>query len=275
MPRILTKLKITEVSAVDRGAGEGVRVLLMKRDDTGRSFNDFMKADVVDDGGGDTGDRSDQNNTSLADHPVALIGRLLVASGSQPNLASAVHYLLNTSHGAALLHRTRTHKGVDPMQDSIHAIMKSAGIAGVCAAIVQKGTTSFTEAELVEAVGKIAVERFPQLSEAQAFSRVYTAGTDEARVLQHALSVAKAAEFSMVQPTMVGGPDAMHEANDSTESSEAYAQLEAMAQKMRMASPELSAAQAFAKVFTDKRNAALAAKAHVRPRPTTSYQMPR
>ena len=34
MPRILKDLKITEVSSVDRGAGEGVRVLLMKRDET-------------------------------------------------------------------------------------------------------------------------------------------------------------------------------------------------------------------------------------------------
>jgi hypothetical protein len=34
MPRILTKLKVHEISAVDRGAGEGVRVVLMKRDDS-------------------------------------------------------------------------------------------------------------------------------------------------------------------------------------------------------------------------------------------------
>jgi hypothetical protein len=32
MPRILTKLKIHEISSVDRGAGEGVKVVLMKRD---------------------------------------------------------------------------------------------------------------------------------------------------------------------------------------------------------------------------------------------------
>ena len=31
MPKRLTKLRVTEVSAVDRGAGEGVRVVLMKR----------------------------------------------------------------------------------------------------------------------------------------------------------------------------------------------------------------------------------------------------
>ena len=34
MPRILTQLKINEVSAVDRGAGEGVNVILMKRGTT-------------------------------------------------------------------------------------------------------------------------------------------------------------------------------------------------------------------------------------------------
>jgi hypothetical protein len=34
MPRILSNLKIDEVSAVDRGAGEGVRIMLTKRDGT-------------------------------------------------------------------------------------------------------------------------------------------------------------------------------------------------------------------------------------------------
>jgi hypothetical protein len=36
MPRILTRLKINEISSVDRGAGEGVKVVLMKRDDGDR-----------------------------------------------------------------------------------------------------------------------------------------------------------------------------------------------------------------------------------------------
>lgn len=33
MPKLLTRLRIDEVSAVDRGAGEGVKILLMKRDE--------------------------------------------------------------------------------------------------------------------------------------------------------------------------------------------------------------------------------------------------
>jgi hypothetical protein len=35
MPKRLTKLRIDSVDLVDRGAGEGVRVLLIKRDNTG------------------------------------------------------------------------------------------------------------------------------------------------------------------------------------------------------------------------------------------------
>jgi hypothetical protein len=37
MPNVLTRLKITEVSAVDHGAGDGTKIVLMKRDDTPRS----------------------------------------------------------------------------------------------------------------------------------------------------------------------------------------------------------------------------------------------
>jgi hypothetical protein len=37
MPKLLTRLRIDEVSAVDRGAGDGVKIVLIKRDDTPRS----------------------------------------------------------------------------------------------------------------------------------------------------------------------------------------------------------------------------------------------
>jgi hypothetical protein len=85
--RVLTKLRIDEVSAVDRAAGEGTRIVLMKRDDTGRSFNDFMaKADVADDGDDYAGDR-------ITDHPVVQAARLLVASGKFGDHGEALDYL--------------------------------------------------------------------------------------------------------------------------------------------------------------------------------------
>src|SRR3984893_14106658 len=107
MARILTKLRIDEVSAVDRGAGEGVKVVIMKRDDTPRSkphverharrlrkfqemfesperdqrrsFNEIIgKADSDDDAG--TEQRVDHHASTVAD--------LLVEAGSHPDRAS-------------------------------------------------------------------------------------------------------------------------------------------------------------------------------------------
>jgi hypothetical protein len=158
--------------------------------------------------------------------------------------------------------------------ETLESIMKDGGIAGVCAAVVSKGSTTISEHELVEAVSKVAAERYPELSSAQAFAKIYSDGGEEGRVLRSAINVAKLSVFDLA-PVYVGGPDAMHEAIDATEQSEAYAQLEAMASKLRASSPWLSAEQAFAKVFEDPKNGKLAAKAHRRPSPTTSYEWPR
>jgi len=222
----------------------------------------MAKAD--DDGGGG----------SASDHPVVQLARLLVASGKFSDHAAALDHLLNTSHGAALLHRTRTHKAEkeEPM-DTLTAIMKSGGIAGTCAAIVAKGTTTISEHELVEAATKVAADRHPELSPAQAFAKVFTASTEEARVLQKAIAIAKAMPFvADLTPLVVGTPAAMHEAVDDTESSEAYAQLKQLGARKW---PTATEAQQFANAFSDPANAALAQKAHRRPPPTTSFPFPR
>jgi len=74
-----------------------------------------------------------------------------------------------------------------------------------------------------------------------------------------------------IEPTMVGGSEAFDVNNDS---SEAYQKLVDMAEEQRRRTPTLTAAQAFARVFEDPDNATLAAKAHRRPSPTTSYAFP-
>jgi hypothetical protein len=121
----------------------------------------------------------------------------------------------------------------------------------------------------VSALAKYAAEQFNMPGD-RAFAKLY----ESEESVRRACAVAKSMP---VTPTMVGGVDATHEAIDSTESSEAYQQLVDMAEKMRAASPELklSAAQAFDKVFTDPKNAALAAAAHRRPAATTFFSMPR
>jgi hypothetical protein len=195
MPKVLTRLRIDEVSAVDRGAGEGVKILLMKRQEAEKE---------------------------------------------------------------------------KPM-DSIHSIMKSGGIAATCAAIVAKGATSISEHELVEAATKVAAERHPELSPAQAFAKVYTAATDEARVLQNAIAIAKAMPVvADLTPVMVGGEDA----RDLSDESEAIANLKELGRRKW---PTATEAQQFANAFSDPVNRELAQKAHRRPTPPAggAYPFPR
>jgi hypothetical protein len=231
----------------------------------GRSFLDILKAEA---------DDGDDDDGSHADHPSVRLARLLAASGKFPDHAQALDHLLNTSHGQALIARLKaaeTEKD-PPMQDSVHAIMKSGSIATTCAAIIQKGSTTITEHELVEAATKVAAERHPELSPSQAFAKIYTAATDEARVLQKAISIAKAMPFvADSTPVMVGGVDAVREANDATEQSKAYAQLQQIGRdRWRTASEAVQ----FANAMTDPKNAGLAAKAHRRPSTTTSFAFP-
>jgi hypothetical protein len=270
MPKILTRLRIDEVSAVDRGAGEGVKIVLMKRADAEprRSYEKFLKIFTskaeADGGGGD-----------ITNHPVVQAARLLVASGKFGDHGQALDYLLNKPAGQALLTRLKAadKPAKESTMDSIHSIMKDAGIASVCAQIVQKGSTTISEQEIVEAVTKIAAERHPGLTEAQAFAKVYTDQGAEGRSLRDAINVAKAMPFvADSTQLMVGGVDAMREANDATEQSKADAQLQQIG---RDKWPTASEAQQFARAMTDPKNAVLAAKAHRRPSPTTSFEFPR
>ena len=57
------------------------------------------------------------------------------------------------------------------------------------------------------------------------------------------------------------------------DSQEALAQLEALAERQRSRSPDLTKEQAFARVFRD--NPELAARAHRRPAATTHFPFPR
>src|ERR1700730_12289258 len=147
MARVLTKLRISEVSAVDAGAGDGTKIVLMKRDDTprskphverharrlrklreSRSFNAIIKQlddqeispltgaaysrtrlpDLDDDD-----DRVDDDNDDdadlekQADHYSSTIANLLVESGRFPHRTAALHHLLNSPHGNVLLTRLR------------------------------------------------------------------------------------------------------------------------------------------------------------------------
>jgi hypothetical protein len=235
-------------------------------DDRGRDDEDDADLDDVD-ASDDRDDRDDDAATS--DLQISQLADLLIEAERFSTRAEALSWLLHHPNGHALV---RTHKAEKelPMTPSEHIqkAVQDLGPIRVCKDIIGMGSSPVSEHELVAALTKAASEQHPELTEAQAFAKLY-AEPDVWR------ACAVAAKAMPVTPTMVGGVDATHEAIDSTESSEAYEQLTRMAEKMRAAAPELSAAQAFDRVFTDKRNASLAAKAHVTPSPTTFFPMPR
>jgi hypothetical protein len=207
----------------------------------------------------------------------AIVGTDKIAKAARPRDRVGAHGLgaavmdhlfdrlddLRRKHGYA-----KSAKESPMLPDSLTSIMKSSGVATTCAAIVAKGSTNFTEAELVEAVTKIAAERYPAMSPSQAFARIYASGSDEARVLASAIAIAKAAELSMLQPTMVGGTAAQ----DLNDPAQAIAQLKELGARKW---PTASEAQQFERALTAPENHALARKAVPRPQPTTSFPMPR
>ena len=104
----------------------------------------------------------------------------------------------------------------------------------------------------------------------QAFARFYSA--PENLELRKAIQIVKSVPMMDTTPVQVGGSEALDVNNDSAK---AMTQLRDLADAQRLRVPTLIPEQAFARVFEAPENAELAAKAHRRPTPTTSYPMPR
>jgi hypothetical protein len=211
----------------------------------------------------DDEDDEDDDVEKQVDHHASVVANLLVESGRFPDRPAALHHLLHKPGGQALL--ARLHKAAktekESNMDTIHAIMKSGGIAATCACIVAKGETSISEHDLVAAATAVASERHPGLSPSQAFSKIYSAATDEARVLRDAINVAKAT-------TVISGGDW----RDAGDAAQAMDQLCEIGRRM---APTATPAKQFSVAFEDPKNIALALRAYRRPSgTTTSFPFP-
>jgi hypothetical protein len=312
MPRILTKLRIDEVSAVDAGAGDGVRIVLMKRDDVPRSkphleryqrrlrkFEEiFMRKELDNmETSPATGARYNRTRLPDVDDDGDALERDRDLLGDDDELDEVITKALRDHHhghhslSAALvqhlhdrLERRRERHGYtkaakeQPM-DTVHSIMKDGSIAGVCAAIVAKGATAISQDDLVSAVGKVAQKRWPELSEAQAFTKVYSDPGTEGRVVRDAIRVAKESlAETMLGPGLpvqvVGGPSAMLDAanNDQSDVEQARAELMRVG---RLQYPRRTENEVFEMAFSDPRNATIVARLYQRPTPSSIYPMPR
>jgi hypothetical protein len=279
MARILTKLRIDEVSAVDKGAGDGVKIVLMKRDDTPRSkphverharrlrkFEDIFMRKQRDDGAAYPRNRSDvidddrNDGGGAGDHHASKVADLLVEAGSHPDRASALSHLLHSPQGQALL--ARMHKKDDPPMTStshtefVQSVVKQYGIVALAKSMVQDqksyGLDEPTFTRLAtEHAQRIYLNDRPDV----AFSKLYQ--SEES--VRRACAVCKAMPFvADLTPLVVGGEDT----RDLSDPSKAIEQLKQLG---RDKWPTASEAQQFANAFTDPVNRELASKAHVRP----------
>jgi hypothetical protein len=213
-----------------------------------RRYERIFKADEEDETGTDeTGDDNGNGERHLVDQLADLLVEAGNSDGGALSREDALRYLLHSERGQALVARMANSKRRTTMDPAVVKIAK---------AFVRTGKSFMGEDELTKMIFDYAQSgRLNDETPQQAFTRAYTAPTAEGQLLRRAVAVAK--QFSMTVQVDVNDDD------DNAE--EAYAQLQQLAEEQRRRSPELTTDQAFAKVFADPANAALAAKAHRRP----------
>src|SRR5262249_6376861 len=204
------------------------------------------------------------NGYSVADggnnHHASQVADLLVESGKHPDRQSALDHLLHTAHGAVMLRRLRKSSEefttmITPEQ-KLSDLVKRAGITAVAAQIVKADSAfSIDEHALTQLTIEHAKREHPQLTDAQAFAKVFSAQDEAGVILRKAFAIAK---------------NVAHTA-DVDDSAEAYRELEVIGKRDY---PGLSSHEQFAKAF--EAHPKLAMRAHRRPSAvSTSFPWPR
>jgi hypothetical protein len=221
--------------------------------------------------GGGSGD-----SAGVTDHHVSQLADLVVEStAGRISREQALAHLLHTNRGAALLHRTRKDNS---MPDSIEKIIADhGGIVAVAKNItLTQDPCGINEHEFTQLVTEYAKTQHPNLTEAQAFEKVFAANDETGRTLRQAYALTKALPPRMdFEPIVVSGATAFQDT--LADRSEAYDQLVEMARKMRArVGGAMSEAQAFERTLADPTNRALAERALSRPLPPAGgYPFPR
>ena len=286
-PKILTRLRIDEISSVDRGAGEGVKIMLMKRHNpeqrpTFDVFDDvhFSKATLappaIDPDDPDDDDDVVSSASAISDKFEQFIS-LLIEANPALDRQGAVYFLIHNAHGRALAaHLASVTKTKEPKMLKMDKLTKYIGespgnMSAVAKHIIEKGETSLTEHEFTAMLTEHAkLNKRAGESVMGCFARIFEHDAE----IRRAHAITKAGPNTMsVDPVQVGGNDAF-DTSVADSSAKAMKQLQTMAEAQRQRAPTLTIAQAFARVFEDPANAELAAKAHRRPTPTTAYAFP-
>jgi hypothetical protein len=207
MPRILTKLRVDEISAVDRAANDGAKIVLSKRGvDERPSFYQQLF--------------SRKRAVRKATYRGAIPGRHL---RNIDNLtpAEARHFLIHDAHGRQLLRDVGG--DIDTLADNLvaasarvdaednpriseelssnnnpdnsdeeNSMTKSFDAVAFAKRVVDDGITAISEAQAFELVQKFASDhRLPNEKPAAAFARIYGADDDIGLSFRKMITIAK------------------------------------------------------------------------------------
>jgi hypothetical protein len=227
----------------------------------GEEPDDHEDDELDADNGNDNGDNGER-------HLVDQLADLLVEAGSSDGEVlrqDALRWLLHSRDGQALVGRMAAHrKQIDAAinrkgfqmptrQEVLKGYVRSAGgVIPLCKRIVAKGVTDISEHELTQLAVDAAKREYGISDDARAFAKMFTDTGPTGDTLRQAIQLAKVAQ--------VGGDD-----GDADDVAAALEELHRLADAHRRRNPELTPSQAFARVFADPRNAALAHRAHKRP----------
>jgi hypothetical protein len=201
---------------------------------------------------------------------------LIVEANPGVDRASALNFLLHTRNGAALIARTqRTTKKETPtvpynrLDELRDIVAKGGGVTTLAKMIIDNPATGskVSESEFTALVTDEARKAFPTLKADRAFAKYFEENLTVRKAHQVITSqpanqqsylagepLEKAAPYATLEPRVSGGADAQDVAN----ATDAMAKLNDLVAELRRAAPELTSAQAFARVYQDPNHHALA-----------------
>ena len=257
MAHVLRRLKINEVSSVDRAANGHARIVLYKRDDAGDSNQRSPSA---------------QHLREMAE---------LISQSEGVSVEDALHFLLFDRRGVALSqgHKKRAATKRFEMlsrSEMLKSLMRShGGLYGLAEHMAKSGDAGLmSEAEFTHLVTQEALQRYPDAASAsQAFTKLFlspasetlrkahhvvvqvSGGRDDSADLSTSFDKPSSWRTQARQPVYYDDADEEDDNGD-----DALEELEEKAKALQKRDGGLSYAQAFSKVYTAPENSGLVAR---------------
>jgi hypothetical protein len=263
MTRILTKLRIDEISCVVKGSNPGAKVMIRKADDDtpfqqglrnifAKAFTPENRTNTIDD------------NKKLSGKLKEMVAAMVIADPSKTE-EQHLFSLLHSPHGRRLAeHLNELSKKGAPMSRTeematMHKFIKSTagGFTSIAKHIVAEGGTGLTEHEFTELWKSDAGGN-------SAFVKEFEGPRNErhdAYDVVHNASHLKAAGY----PNLMSVEVVSTETGSTLTSSDAYKaadQLKALVEAQRAKAPTLTTEQLYDTVYRDPANRTITARAH-------------